>query len=72
VFGIGESDRLLALNFKTVINKQDTQTTEMGPSGVARKFWSVPMELLHEEKGYSVGNIFSLFGSQAIIFKIRN
>jgi len=32
----------------------------MGPSGVARKFWSVPMELLHEEKGYSVGNIFVL------------
>ncbi len=46
--------------------KQTSEDTEsnlseqMGPSGVARKFWSVPMELLHEEKGYSVGNIFVL------------
>jgi len=46
--------------------KQTSEDTElnlfeqMGPSGVARKFWSVPMELLHEEKGYIVGNIFVL------------
>ena len=33
---------------------------QMGPNGVARRYWSVPMELLHEEKGYSVGNIFVL------------
>ena len=46
--------------------KQTAEDTElnlseqMGPSGVARKFWSVPMELLYEEKGYIVGNIFVL------------
>lgn len=32
----------------------------MGRDGVARKFWDVPTELLHEEKGLFVGNIFIL------------
>ena len=32
----------------------------MGFNGVARKFWSVPEELLYEEKGCIIGNIFVL------------
>jgi hypothetical protein len=32
----------------------------MGTEGVARGYWTVPEELLHEEKGYLIGNIFVL------------
>ena len=32
----------------------------MGPYGVARKFWSVPCELVHEEIGFVIGNAFVL------------
>lgn len=32
----------------------------MGPYGVARKIWDVPTELLHEEKGFLIGNAFVL------------
>jgi hypothetical protein len=28
--------------------------------GVSRKYWDVPMELLHEEKGFIIGNAFVL------------
>ena len=45
---------------QTSENTESNLSEQMGPNGVARKFWSVPMELLHEEKGYSVGNIFVL------------
>lgn len=32
----------------------------MGPYGVSRKFWTVPCELIHEEKGMIIGNAFVL------------
>ncbi|MCC5902749.1 MAG: hypothetical protein JJT87_12595 [Halomonas sp.] len=32
----------------------------MGPYGVARKFWSVPCELIYEEIGFVIGNAFVL------------
>lgn len=56
----------IALQSVSNILKQNLEETEvmfyehMRPEGVARKFWSVPAELLHEEKGYVIGNIFVL------------
>ena len=48
----------------------------MGPSGVARKYWDVPTELLHEERGLLIGAGFVLgqamiTQSLSIIKKIR-
>jgi len=45
---------------QTAENTESYLSEQMGPYGIARKFWSVPMELAYEEKGYSVGNIFVL------------
>lgn len=33
---------------------------QMHPYGVSRKYWDVTMELLHEEKGFIIGNAFVL------------
>jgi len=39
---------------------EDYFNKHMGPDGVALKYWDVPTELLHEEKGYIIANVFVL------------
>lgn len=56
----------MALQSVSKTLKQNLEETEklfyerMGTEGVAKGFWSVPEELLYEEKGYLFGNIFVL------------
>ena len=56
----------MALQSGSKTLKQNLEETEellyanMGTEGVARRYWTVPEELLHEEKGYLIGNIFVL------------
>jgi hypothetical protein len=39
---------------------QESFCARGGPDGVARKFWDVPMEMLHEEVGLLIGSAFVL------------
>ncbi|WP_404301139.1 hypothetical protein [Alicycliphilus denitrificans] len=39
---------------------QESFCAREGPYGVARKFWGVPMEMLHEEIGLLIGSAFVL------------
>jgi hypothetical protein len=45
---------------EVVAESQENFREREGPYGVARKFWDVPMELLHEEIGLLIGSAFVL------------
>jgi hypothetical protein len=45
---------------QTLEETEELLCANMGKEGVARGYWTVSEELLHEEKGYLVGNIFVL------------
>lgn len=44
----------------SLLEIEDNFNKNMGPYGVARKYWDVPTELLYEEKGYIIVNAFVL------------
>lgn len=46
--------------FEKAAESRESFCAREGPCGVARKFWDVPMELLHEEIGLLIGSAFVL------------
>lgn len=62
---------------EVAVESQEAFREREGPYGVARKFWDVPMELIHEEIGLLIGSAFvlgqaTLTQSIAIITQIHN
>jgi len=74
IFPLQSVARLLS---ELAANSQESFCGRERPYGVARKYWDVPMEMLHEEIGLLIGSAFvlgqaALTQSIAIITRLHN